>query len=1262
MGDFMFVQSFQHCKPKRIIALAIIICFITTTFMPPAVAQVLNMPVPGTMVGVSPAYVPVLLKGLHVHPKNPLLLDFILDTGKSDLKVADKAFKDESQKLVKYFLTALTVKEENLWVNLSPLEQDRMIPADLGQTEMGRDMLAQDYLLKQLTASLFYPEKELGQAFWDKVYAQAKQQLGSTDIPVDTFNKVWIVADKAKVLERDNAAYVVGAHLKVLLDADYAALQSHTDASVTENKAQTLAAQVIRDIILPAIEKEVNEGQNFAALRQIFHAMILSTWYKLALKEALLNQVYSDQSKTAGVLAADPSVKEQIYANYLQAYKKGVFDFIKDDVTDNNTPLPRRYFSGGEVFANLPNILDRAQTASPAEKAGLKTGDLAMASVQIAGTTEGAKPNTPMNVYGNFYATFGAMDRQLQQTPITQEDVGNFSLKFLTSNAEMLPPDQRRLNETWGVENEPYGVTEVYFVPQGDIQKRMVAFQTQLKRLLGNKVALIDEDKLHFTTQSLEQQWDDKNKGTKKPYVLHSGLDQIDINTGAILSVRQKARSIKTNAVKMQVARLNFNPQTGIFWELRPYVADATHDPIMERRKAWGLPTPRPPHITAAYFTQPLTETEQIALRALLAAYRDVTHFGDIWVDEVQVIAYTNFAFNASEYDQGYIVLERVALKTDEAMTTDQVSELLGQPEPRIEPLDAEAVNSQIERMYSDKYPPLNISFFGPGEKIQAEIARKVLEPLRRAVSAEILDLPPTHHIHLTVADKNEEGFLREDPAEPEVFNNFVDAVDKVASGVPSFKGRINGRIFLAPDGVVVWWIDDINFVNWVNNVLRKAFSGENFAPKKIVAINLGRIKKSGMNEEQLADVETLINRVLKDFLGKGSFAPEAELEISSVTVGQRKTPGWTQAYQETVVSLGKVIEDKQSDRAQVSAAQLRLQAFLGKAKNIWVGITSSVTEGIQNSAKNKAALAANKAGFDIPRGQDKPFFGVAALLDDKGYQDYFASVQDVIAEELGVKAELQEQRALKAAHTGEDDQEDAVLIRTSAAMFVPPGGEHVTLASNVMQSWTDAEAVTRDLRDDTRHMGSFSLQVEGPQMMTNLGITIKLTTRDPQALIVKERSLARAEARKVPSAMMPPFFHSSVAYLTNATDEQIARINARLQNMPDFKEDVSVRRLAVEMGSIGRKEAQHVGPVVDLSREAKENLPTVLDAAKVNTQVGFMYTGGFSPLHVVVQPGADLQQEIEPLLRDLRAAVSEDVLEVPAVGSFIGVGSTNGR
>ena len=159
---------------------------------------------------------------------------------------------------------------------------------------MGQDMLAQDYLLKQLTASLIYPEKNLGKNFWDKVYAKANEMYGTTQIPVNTFNKVWILPDTAKVYEHKNTVFVVKSHLKVMLDEDYLALSKHANVGVAEGGASPASAgfyehagetrgqdpninrlgnQIVRQIILPAIEQEINTGKNFAQLRQIYNSI-----------------------------------------------------------------------------------------------------------------------------------------------------------------------------------------------------------------------------------------------------------------------------------------------------------------------------------------------------------------------------------------------------------------------------------------------------------------------------------------------------------------------------------------------------------------------------------------------------------------------------------------------------------------------------------------------------------------------------------------------------------------------------------------------------------------------------------------------------------------------------------------------------------------------------------------------------------------------------------------------------------------------------
>ena len=216
---------------KRIITLFILVCFLVTgqCGQYPVFAQNFNinqLPIPGSMVSESAPFAPLALKGLVVNPHKPLEFQFIVDTGRGLQGIS--SIKEQADQLVKYFLAGITIPEGDLWVNLSPYEKNRMVPEVLGQTDLGRDLLAQDYILKQLTASLIYPEKDLGREFWNKVYQRAKEHFGTTDVPVNTFNKVWILPDQAQVYENGNAAYVTKATLKVMLDEDYLALSRHS--------------------------------------------------------------------------------------------------------------------------------------------------------------------------------------------------------------------------------------------------------------------------------------------------------------------------------------------------------------------------------------------------------------------------------------------------------------------------------------------------------------------------------------------------------------------------------------------------------------------------------------------------------------------------------------------------------------------------------------------------------------------------------------------------------------------------------------------------------------------------------------------------------------------------------------------------------------------------------------------------------------------------------------------------------------------------
>ncbi|MBI2119832.1 MAG: DnaJ domain-containing protein [Elusimicrobia bacterium] len=275
----------------------------------------------------------------------------------------------------------------------------------------------------------------------------------------------------------------------------------------------------------------------------------------------------------------------------------------------------------------------------------------------------------PVNSYQSFYNTIRQSVEGVSH--ISEEDLQR-SRTFLTLEGTLKSFDERRANGT-------FGITEVYFLPESETQARMAAFQDELRQRFGNKLYFVDPDKLHFTTQGLELQWDNKEMQTKKELAMHNRKEDIDPEAEPFATVRTRARQIETPVTRMQVGRVNWNPEIGIFWELQPYLKEGTSDPILERykswemnqgieinspvepdpildrRNAWDLPQPRPPHITAAYFAQAFSEDELLDLRNIIAKYQGEDYFGDIVVDKAEVIAYEDLSFNA-----GVRVLETV--------------------------------------------------------------------------------------------------------------------------------------------------------------------------------------------------------------------------------------------------------------------------------------------------------------------------------------------------------------------------------------------------------------------------------------------------------------------------------------------------------------------------------------------------------------------------------------------------------------------------
>ncbi len=307
-----------------------------------------DLPMPGQLIGVSAVGEPARLKGIKVDRNDPFVIEFLFDS-------THEVSPQEFSRLVEYFLACLTMPEENLYVNLSPYEPEQVCVDGLAITGLGRDMLSQDYLLKQLAASLTYPETEAGKAYWhalqggrntaDAAIASSGASLPPRDASagVAALQKVWIAPAKALVYEHECTAMIEEASLKALVDTDRNALKYGPSAA--KESGPDLAA--FKTCILPLIEKEVNQGKNFSKLRQIYSSFILAAWFKKKLKDSVY-RYYIDHNKVAGIDNVAKGARQDIYNLYVEAFKRGAYDYIRKEYNPlRHATSRRRYFSGG---------------------------------------------------------------------------------------------------------------------------------------------------------------------------------------------------------------------------------------------------------------------------------------------------------------------------------------------------------------------------------------------------------------------------------------------------------------------------------------------------------------------------------------------------------------------------------------------------------------------------------------------------------------------------------------------------------------------------------------------------------------------------------------------------------------------------------------------------------------------------------------------------------------------------------------------------
>ncbi|MFA5176981.1 MAG: metallophosphoesterase, partial [Candidatus Omnitrophota bacterium] len=271
----------------------------------------------------------------------------LLDKG--DLKDSkDKELQNSTQTLLSYFLVGLALPDSMFWVNLRPDSEDQVIDQYLEKTDVGRILLEADLQLKKDTAAMTSPATPEGKEYWDKLYKKASELYGYDNVSIPTLTRPWIVPGEIIVRESKDSAYVYKANLKVMLEQDY--LKDSATYNFKDERSRALneySSELIRQLIIPRLTKEVNSSKRYAPLRQVYYSLILSRWFKLRFtgKTGTYASLINSRDLT-NLLSKESWSKTEYFKQYQKSFSQGEYN-IQQPVRTPTGQVIRSYFSGG---------------------------------------------------------------------------------------------------------------------------------------------------------------------------------------------------------------------------------------------------------------------------------------------------------------------------------------------------------------------------------------------------------------------------------------------------------------------------------------------------------------------------------------------------------------------------------------------------------------------------------------------------------------------------------------------------------------------------------------------------------------------------------------------------------------------------------------------------------------------------------------------------------------------------------------------------
>jgi len=302
--------------------------------------------------------------------------------------------ENSTKTLLNYFFIGISLPNDSFWVNLRPDSPQDIIDPYLGQTDIGKILLEADLQLKKDTAGFTSPQTSEGKEYWGKLYKKAGELFAGENVSIPTLTRPWIVPNEIIIRESTDNAYIYKATLKVMLEQDY--LKDSSAYSFKDDRLKILneySSQLMRELIIPKLTKEVNVSKRYAPLRQVYYSLILAQWFKQKFygKSGLYSWLI-DKRNLTNLTSKTAWDKQNYFQQYKNSFQQGEYN-IKESANTSQGQSMRSYMSGGISFG--PQITKMIASSAIVSKRDMFRGVKDLVEFVVSGSQAA---NDPSNV------------------------------------------------------------------------------------------------------------------------------------------------------------------------------------------------------------------------------------------------------------------------------------------------------------------------------------------------------------------------------------------------------------------------------------------------------------------------------------------------------------------------------------------------------------------------------------------------------------------------------------------------------------------------------------------------------------------------------------------------------------------------------------------------------------------------------------------------------------------------------------------------